>query len=86
MDSRERQKIEISDKGKRIDDLEKEREISHNLKRASEHQKEELTSIKKTVHTEAHFFNEQLQEQRRFNESMMEKMIQMAKELQKLKK
>ena len=85
MDSRERQKIEISDKGKRIDDLEKEREISHNLKRASEHQKEELTSIKKTVHTEAHFFSKQLQEQRRFNESMMEKMIQMAKELKELK-
>jgi len=66
-------------------DLEKEREISQHLKRASEHQKEEITSIKKTVHNEAHFFNEQLQEQRRFNESMMEKMTEMAKKLRELK-
>jgi integrase len=48
-------------------------------------EKSEIHSIKKTVHTEAHFFNEQLQVQRKFNESMMEKMSEMAKELKKLK-
>jgi len=85
IDSVERQKIEISDKGKRIDELEKERELSHRLKRASEHQKEELSSIKQTVYNEADFFNKQLQEQQRFNESMMEKMTEMAKELKELK-
>jgi len=85
IDPRERQKIEISDKGKRIDELEKERKISHHLKRDNEQQKAQISSIKQTVHNEAHFFNEQLQEQRKFNESMMEKMAELAKELRELK-
>jgi len=42
---------------------------------------EEISSIKQTVHNEAHFFNEQLQKQQKLNESMMEKMVEMAKEL-----
>jgi hypothetical protein len=36
IDSGERQKIEINDKFQRIDELEKEREISHNLKKDNE--------------------------------------------------
>jgi len=36
IDSGERQKIEINDKSQRIDELEKEREISHNLKKDNE--------------------------------------------------
>jgi len=85
IDTRERQKIEISDKDKRIDELEIERKISNQLKKDNEQQKVQINSIKKIVHTEAHFFNEQLQEQRKFNESMIGKMVEMAKELRVLK-
>lgn len=85
VDPRERQKIEISDQGKRIDELEKERKISQHLKRGNEQQKVQISSIKQTIHNEAQFFNEQLQEQRKFNESMMEKMVEMVKELRELK-
>jgi integrase len=85
INSQERQKIELADKNNRIDELEQERETSHHLKRNSEQQKEELVTIKNTVFTEAYFFNERLEEQKRFNESMMEKMIEMAKEIRELK-
>lgn len=71
IDPRERQKIELDEKNGRIDELEKEREQNHHLK--------------KSIKNIAFFFNDQMIEQRQNVLSMQEKMSEMAREIKELK-
>ncbi|EGG42101.1 integrase family protein [Candidatus Nitrosarchaeum limnium SFB1] len=86
IDVKERQKIQISDQSQRINELEKAREITHNLKLENQEKAKQIDVKVNTIKNQTNFFSDQLREQRQFILSMEKKLSEMAYEIKELRK